>query len=190
MRDMVFGGLGRAGLVERQISQSILQGGRRMDTLADYEKWKATRQESSGLHLWLQNADAAIVATEPDRTSQLPAQALLFAAIGTAVYLAFRYRSRIKSAVKFMVVAAIIRVMEAVRYVQQEASDIKTQVSHGLQSDPRDGRTALTIAKQDHATGRLHLAGRMFFNLAIAPLLLGGIIVGMAVIARLIGFFE
>lgn len=162
-----------------------------IDTLIEnLGKQNEVTRPPSRLDLWLQNPPGAIVATEPDRTAQLLTQAFLYAAIGIAAYLAFRYRSRIKSAVKFIVVAAIIRAAKAARYIQQEASDIKTQVSLGLQSDPSDGRAALAVAKQDHAPGRLHLAGRMFFNLAIAPLLLGGVVVGVAVIARLLGFFE
>jgi hypothetical protein len=158
-----------------------------MDTLADYEKWEATRQ--TRLQQWLQNPDSASVAAEPDQTSELLAQAFLCAAIGIAVYLAFRYRLGIKSAVKFIVVAAIICVVKVMRYIQQEASDIRTQISLGLQSNSREGRI-IGVAKQGDKTGRMRLAGRMFFNLAIAPLLLVGALIGVAVLASRLGLLE
>lgn len=60
----------------------------------------------------------------------------------------------------------------------QSATSVPRQVQAGA------------IAKQKRTPGRLQLAGRMVFNLAIAPLLLGGVIVGVAVIARLLGFFQ
>jgi hypothetical protein len=134
--------------------------------------------------------------TNPEGVTSIPleqrimAWAILLATIGGAGYLLFRYRSRLRGAVKFAIATFIIAVVKVARYLRAEASDIRMQVSHGLdQSDPREGQT-LTTAKQDHAPGRPRLVGRMFFNLAIAPLLLGGVLIGVAVIASKMGFSE
>lgn len=46
----------------------------------------------------------------------------------------------------------------------------------------------IRVANDNRAPGRLRLAGRMFFNLAIAPLLLGGVLIVVAILASRLGF--
>ncbi len=157
-----------------------------MDTIADYEKWKAARSAPSRLSHWLDNPEGV---TPVPLEQTVVAWAIMLAVVGLAGYLLFRYRSHIRSVVKSSIATMAIVVIRITRFLRAEADDIRALVSCGLdQPSLSEGQTAIKNA--DCRPGRLRLAGRMFFNLAIAPLLLGCVLIGGIAIASKVGLID
>lgn len=108
-----------------------------MDTVADYEKWEAAQPKSHILAEWLHNPDVPVTISQEQRVM---AWTILIAAIIMAcgaAYLLFRYRSHIRRAVKSSIATTLIAAIRARRYLRAEATDIRAQVSRGLDSDRR-----------------------------------------------------
>lgn len=115
--------------------------------------------------------------------------AVIIAICGTA-YLLFRHRARIWSGIKSAIAAVIVGAIKTARQLRAEVSDIRMQVADGLERSSRSESEPAPASLQEQRPGRSRMAGRIFFNLAIAPLLLVGALIVVAMLASRLGFLE
>lgn len=150
--------------------------GATMTTLTDYEAWKSGAHKiasQSRLDEWLRNEPV----TYPSTAEYIARWALLLVA---AIAIFFLCRRALRNA-KPVLVYVVVRAVVAWKAVLRFFDDLRQQVSAGVAAHAeRAERPRIQAERTSTEPSRFALAGRMFFNLGVAPLLLAVALAGIA----------
>jgi hypothetical protein len=144
-----------------------------MATLADYEAWKAKHP--------INPADYPIAHVEHAGYTDYAGRALAVLLVAIAAYFLARWAARnAKPAFIYALVQSVIGWKAASRFFEDVGQRVKAGVAE------HDERARSEPERKREIPGRFSVAGRFFFNVAIAPLLLGFVVIGLIWVAGLV----